>query len=320
MTFFQETSLCCNDERAKLISKTICLFTPEIRQFFESNPSLCADVSEIRLRVYAPSSVTVRGRNQIITGKNAQAIILCAEELDTVFARLCNGSVYTQSETLKMGFAVRDCLRIGVGGRVNVRDGKVIGFSGISSLNIRIPVFAENAADGMLSYLASHGFEKTGGILAISPPGGGKTTFLRAFARALSGGTLYLGGKRMFRVCLADERGELYNETFFKGCIADRLEMCPKGFAVECATALLSPEVIVCDEIRSEAEADALAKAYSYGIILVASCHGSGAEDVLKRPHMRRLVESGAFGTACCIRYNDGVFTTQINPIMEMRS
>ena len=317
MRYFQTMNCFYNAERDKALKSLIELFTPELRNYFRDNGAMCADLSEIRLRAGLPCSVTVRGKNEVIKVPHNTPLLLSKDELETVFSRLCSGSVYSQAESLKYGFAVRDGVRIGVGGVVSVRDGRVCGFSSVESLNIRIPVYNEKAADPVLGYIGKEGFAKCGGILAVSPPNAGKTTFLRALARGLSKGIEYLGGVRRFRVCLADERGELYNKEFFGGCVVDRLAMCPKAFAVESATALLSPEVIVCDEIRNECEADALLKAWSAGVILAASCHGEGASDVMKRPHLKRLVEGGVFGTVYSLHQTEGVYAGEIKEVSE---
>ena len=317
MTYFQTMNCFYSEERDKALKSLTELFTPELRQYFRDNTALCADLSEIRLRAELPCSVTVRGKNEMIKIPHNTPLILSKDELETVFSRLCSGSVYSQAESLRYGFAVRDGVRIGVGGIISIRDGKVCGFSSVESLNIRIPVYNEKAADSVLSFIGREGFAKSGGILAVSAPNAGKTTFLRALARGLSKGIHYLGGERRFRVCLADERGELYNREFFGGCTVDRLAMCPKEFAVESATALLSPEVIVCDEIRNEYEADSLLKAWSAGVVLAASCHGENANDVIRRPHMRRLIEGGVFGTVYSMHIKDGVYAGEIKEVSE---
>lgn len=283
-------------ERQRAIKSVTELFVPSLKSYFRSNSDICDNMSEIRLRALLPCSVTVYGTSVII-GDGQYPITLTHDELDTIFARLCGGSVYTHAETIREGFIVKDGVRIGIGGRTLVKNGCVTGFSEIDSLNIRLPLFREDSAESVLSLIGREGFERCGGILAVSPPGCGKTTFLRALARGLSRGISYLGRYRRFRVCLADERGELFNEEFFRECTVDRLEMCPKAFAVECATALLSPEVIVCDEIRSEQEAILLSRAISDGVVLVASCHGYSLDDVIKKPHIKMLFDCGAFGT-----------------------
>lgn len=57
----------------------------------------------------------------------------------------------------------------------------------------------------------------------------------------------------------------------------------------------LSPEVIVVDEIGRAEDAGAIHEAVRAGIRVLATAHGSGLEDVKRRPVLQALLEDGMF-------------------------
>lgn len=264
------------------------------------------DVNEIRLRSGLPASLTMRGKNMFLSHSgelmyeaSPSCVEITKEELEKTVYNLCSGSLYSYSESIKQGYITRYGFRIGICGDATYENGRLAGFSNFFSINVRIPSVNVSCTEKICEYIGSRGFEHTGGILAVSPPGMGKTTFLRSLCIKLSSGIMIKGQRRIFRTSIVDERNEIYIQSAFKNCLCDVISGCAKDAGIEICTRSMSPEVIVCDEIGNELEAELVRKACTKGIVFIASCHGKNFSDVIKKDYMRGLFESGVFGTVC---------------------
>ncbi len=252
------------------------------------------NLNEIRLRANSLQSFTISGRNVDI--KN---VSLSEKDIaDTVY-KLCSGSVYAHLQELKCGYISSYGIRIGVCGKTLYGEGGICGFSSYTSLNIRIPCHIPDAADKLLDYISERSENEVGGILIISPPCAGKTTFLRAFAASLSKGYHQKGIFQKKRVCIIDEREEIALPGVFDGGYADILSAYPKIEGIEICTRVMSPEYIVCDEIANMNDADAICDSASKGVIFASSCHGETFEDVIRKKSIKRLFDERVFKTVC---------------------
>ena len=126
-------------------------------------------------------------------------------------------------------------------------------------------------------------------------PGSGKTTLLRSMVQ-------YLGkSDRIFSV--VDERGELLWGSA-EGLPPDRNIPCdvytqyPKAEAICMALRCMNPQVIVCDELGTAADATAVEAGLASGAVFLASVHCDSIEHLEKRPQLSRLLKTGAFETA----------------------
>ena len=252
-------------------------------------------LTEIRIRSGHPCSFTSDGKNIVMTNEKGKTVCSDEEELSAVIAEACNGSVYSVQGCINDGYIPFCGTRIGVCGTGTVIDGRYGGQRNITSLVFRIPSYSASAADKMFDYIEENGFESTMGILAVSPPNCGKTTFLRALAARIS--DIRLGDKAK-RVCIIDERGELYNKNMMENCMCDVVSGMPKIRALEMAVRTLSPQVVIFDEIGSEEQTGLLCKAYSGGVYIAASVHGKSLEDVTYSEGIRKAIKKGVFSTA----------------------
>ena len=124
----------------------------------------------------------------------------------------------------------------------------------------------------------------------------GKTTFLKDIIAALSSGK---AGKYI-KIAVIDERGELgavYNGTpqIELGPCTDVLTGYPKGEGMNIALRTLSPELIVCDEIGGEGEANAIRMSLNAGTAVLATAHAGRLDALMRRPQIRTLIDEGAF-------------------------
>jgi stage III sporulation protein AA len=97
-----------------------------------------------------------------------------------------------------------------------------------------------------------------------------------------------------------DERGELAAmhggiPGFDVGLHTDVLDGFPRAKGLVTALRVLTPEALVCDEISTEADAEAVLQVTGCGVPLLASAHGGTPEEVRRRPLLRNLLQQGAF-------------------------
>lgn len=244
-------------------------------------------LTEIRLRLHGPVSVTAMGKNYCFdrSGKlcTPEKGITCTEEdISTCLSLLTKGSLYSYGDALSGGYIpFGKGHRAGVCGEARVQDGKITGFSAIHSINLRLSRFFPDYGAKAVRHIAVGGLK---GALIYSPPNRGKTTLLKSIAALLS---------EHYRVAIADERAELYVPQSATG-LTDRIIGVKKSLALPMLCRSMSPQVIICDELAPEDET-ALLNAFGSGVCIVASAHGESAESVASRPFMGRLMETGAF-------------------------
>ncbi|MDO5124425.1 MAG: stage III sporulation protein AA, partial [Eubacteriales bacterium] len=163
---------------------------------------------------------------------------------------------------------------------VNIRD--------ISTVSLRIA----REIIGCGEFLAEDISKNNGGLLLCGAPISGKTTVLRDIARLLS--TTYNR-----RVSVVDSRGEL--SAVKRGIpqldvgLCDVLSFYPRALGIEQSVRCLSPEFIICDEIGSLGDADAIITGINSGVNFIATAHASSKEELLKKINIKNLLDLGAF-------------------------
>lgn len=262
-------------------------------------------INEIRLRRDMPVSLTVRGENIVLN------TVATSRELEETVRSFCESSLYSHEDTIPQGFiSSRDGFRVGLCGRAVMRNGKISSVADISSLNIRIPERVIGCADGAYEIMGEENF--TGGMLVWSSPGVGKTTLLRELAVKLS------TGKDPRRVALVDTRHEL-SAGITEQSIIDVLLSYPRDEGIQIAKRTLAAQVVICDEISGDEDAEALLDAHNAGICVVCSAHASCIESLLSSKTVRRLHAEGVFSTYYgLLAQEKGSFRTRVQKRKDM--
>ncbi len=251
-------------------------------------------ITELRLHSGGCVGVVIAGKNYYLSGagitKDASFSFKSdASEVENVLYNLCGGSFFVHENSLSEFYMAVDGIRVGISGRAKITDGKAVGISDIFGLCIRIPHHIENASKNLYDILLSSGFHNSCGVLIVSKPGVGKTTLLRDLALKLS------SGEKPFRVCVIDERCEIYDKDLFSLSHCDFLQCVDKINGIETASRLLSPEIIICDEISCPEEAEKIARIKSRGIIFICSFHADSAANALGKDYIKIMFKEKVF-------------------------
>lgn len=223
--------------------------------------------------------------------------LITREEMDELFLALCNGSIYAYRDSIAKGFlTLGGGIRVGVCGRAALEGERIVGVYDVDGLNFRFPAGVLPVGEPICRLLR----ERTGGVLVYAPPAQGKTTLLRSVAAKMA------GGRDAWRVAVVDSRGELAAGLSDPSLSLDVLTGYPRGLGIEIALRTMNPELIVCDEIGGEAEAESILRAQHAGVPFLASAHGEHPLGLLRRPWMGEMHRETVFSTYAGIRRRVG--------------
>ncbi len=245
------------------------------------------EIEEIRIKCQTDTLVISGGKEFKLSDKE----IMTPEMLEDILNRLLDYSYYAYENELSNGYITMEGgHRVGICGRVTLRDDKVHLIKNVSSLNIRRSREIVGAADSIMNIIVSND-GRVSNTLIISPPKCGKTTILRDIARNLS--------HRGYRIGICDERSELagcFNgiPTYDIGPRTDILDGCPKAQGMIMLIRAMAPDVIITDEIGKREDINSIEEASGAGIKIITSIHGNDYEDV-KASSMGALLKNRTF-------------------------
>lgn len=270
-----------------------------------------SNLCELRLRADNPVVVNIVGENYYLNDNelskdNSNAIVVNSSTLQSIMQKLVKRSLYSVNDQLINGYISYDGgIRVGVCGEVVSVDNQIKTIKNISSLNFRFPHLCKNCSLGIYNYLFSN--EEVNNTLIISPPGAGKTTYLRDIIYQLS------IRNNLLNILIIDERQELLNvfngEDIVKLRNVDCYSNSTKKFALNNGIRSMKPDVIITDEINIEKDLEDIENAMTSGVKVIASIHASDIFDLKNKRDFKDVLNKKLFTRYIVLSKDDGVGT-----------
>ena len=260
----------------------------------KTEPVPNVQIEEIRLRTNKPLALKIGQDTQMID------YIVSQEEVLQAFEKVCESSIYSYRKQICDGYiTIKGGNRVGIVGSAVVDNGQVININYISSLNFRIAREKIGCSHSIIEYIINQSDNSIHNTLIVSPPGCGKTTLLRDIIRNISNGIAEIGLKGK-TVGVVDERGEI--AAMYKGIPqndigirTDVVDNMPKPQAMRMLVRSMAPDVIVCDEIGSIEDINAIDYAMCSGVKGIFTAHGKNIEEINKNPELSKLLNKHIF-------------------------
>lgn len=272
-------------------------------------------LEEIRLRCGQPvllrfgeRDISIDSRGNL-TAKINEGCRIEPDDIYRTIAAISDNSLYAFGEEIRRGYiTLRGGHRVGLAGQIVMERNEVKTIKDFASVIIRVAREVKNCAEPLLHHVVPPGRQGAVNTILISPPGCGKTTILRDFARLLSSGN---GLVHPVNVAVIDERSELAGcymgvPQLDVGPRTDVLDACPKAVGMIMALRSLSPRVIITDEIGRSEDIDAVLECLNAGVTVITSAHAASTAELQKRPLFREMLEQGAFKTGIVLSRRNG--------------
>ena len=271
----------------------------EYDEIYKILPKEISNIVKEYLQEYAVQEIRIKSGKPVILNLSYGEKVLdyrtTSEDLKFMMAKVSNYSLYAFEEEIKQGYiTLKGGHRVGLAGECVISNGEVRTIKNISSLNIRICREIIGSSNKIMNLITNN--NRVYNTLIVSPPKCGKTTILRDIAKNISNGMykINLSGKK---VTIVDERSEIaacYNGVpqMNVGIRTDILDNCLKKSGMIMAIRSLSPEVLICDEIGTKGDLEALNMAFNSGVNVIVTVHGYDIADVYGRAVFKDLIDN----------------------------
>ena len=255
-------------------------------------------IQEIRLRLARKLTATVFGKEYFVTPSgrlmtdSTDSVDVTQEDIEFTYRQAFGNSLHSYQREISRGYITTEGgNRIGFCGTAVLNsneDYRIETVKHISSINIRIAREIYGSGQAIFQKAFSSG---PASLIIAGPPSSGKTTILRDICRLLGSST---------RISLIDERNEI--SATKDGCpqnsigaMVDVFNSYNKYDGIMTAVKVMSPVILICDEIGSKEDAKALEYALNSGVKLIATCHASDYDDLKRRSVISKLLKDKAF-------------------------
>lgn len=281
------------------------LMTLKIKNAVISVPEHERDhIQEIRLRLGRKLTASLFGKEYFVTqdgrlqNTSVNAVDVDFDDIDTAYKRAFRNSLHSYHREIANGYiTTHGGNRVSFCGTAILDpndDYSVETLKHISSVNIRIAREIFGVGEVVYKKAFSNG---PASLLIGGPPACGKTTVLRDLCRLIG---------RRHRISLIDERNEIsatkdgvaQNSV---GEMTDVFNSYNKSEGITIAVKVMSPEIVVCDEIGVKGDMTALSYAVNSGVKLVATCHAGSFDEMKKRPAISKLMKDKVFDYAAIL-------------------
>jgi stage III sporulation protein AA len=287
-----------------LEEQLIRIFPVHLREAIRQADICQQRLEEIRIRVGQPLMLLdgegewfLQVQTKRLVQDMREGYSMTRADLEEMVGFLCSYSMYAFEEQLRQGFlTLPGGHRMGVAGRGH-----------IYFLNLRIAHEQKGCALELLRKLRTG--ESIYNTLLVSPPGVGKTTYLRDAIRLRSAGD---AEHRGLRVGVVDERLELGagylgipgNDL---GPRTDVLEAVSKPEGIFWLLRSMSPQVIAVDELGAAEDFRAVTRAFYSGCRLIGTIHGDSPRSVRELQSFREWSLKDQIGRFVFLKkYPDG--------------
>ena len=221
--------------------------------------------------------------------------LISEENMEELLNYLTDYSWFNYVSQIRQGFfTIRGGHRVGVVGRADLYDEKIENINDISGVNIRVAHEYKNCAMEIMPFIRKG--NDIYDTVFVSPPGVGKTTYLRDAIRIIAGGC---DGSTAMKVAVVDERSEI--AACYRGVPqndlggrCDVLDNCPKAKGMRMLLRAMSPQIIAVDELGGVEDEEAVELSRKSGVRILGTIHAKEFDE-LKDKGMTRLAERFVF-------------------------
>lgn len=251
-----------------------------------------SEITEIRMRANENLIVVVKNKKYYLKDDNGEFVKISKNIIENFVRRASENSIYAFNDNIVNGFiTLPKGIRVGMCGNIVTDGDKIVTVKDFQSVNIRIPHVVRNCSLPAFDYLVNEDVKNT---LVISPPGSGKTTFIRDFIYQLYTHNISKN------ILIADERNEICSvingePNIDLGGFCDIYTNCTKKFAFKNGIRSMRPDLIVTDEIDLEKDLDSIIEAINCGVNVIATIHAKDMNQLKKKPNFDKILNEKFF-------------------------
>ncbi len=262
-----------------------------------------SDITEIRMRANENLIIVVKNKKYYLKDDNGEFVKTNRTIIENFVRRASENSIYAFNDNIVNGFiTLAKGIRVGLCGNIVTDGNRIVTVKDFQSLNIRIPHLIRNCSLPAFDYLVTDEIKNT---LIISPPGSGKTTFIRDFIYQLYAHNISKN------ILIADERNEICSvvngePNIDLGGFCDIYTNCTKKFAFKNGIRSMCPDVIVTDEIDLEKDLDSIIEAINCGVNVIATIHAKDINQLKKKRNFDKILDEKFFSRFVVLSNDEG--------------